>query len=128
MQKWEFPCFKVIGATRPKEGSPMSSILPRVRHSVKDNLLKQLRRIRDGRTRIRYLIIINLLNGRGAYQTADVLRVHNTTVYQVAKRFRENGDWGLWDANAISPCCTRLSARGHRSMAGAGRPGPEKCW
>ena len=76
----------------------MCSILPRVRYSVKDNLCKQLRRLRDGRTRIRYLIIINLLNGRGAYETAKVLGVHNTTVYQVAKRFREYGDWGLWDA------------------------------
>jgi len=76
----------------------MSSILPRVRFSVKEKLCKQLRRIRDARTRVRYLIIINLLNDRGAYRTAEVLGVHNTTVYQVAKRFRACGEWGLWDA------------------------------
>jgi hypothetical protein len=40
--------------------------------------------------RIRYLIVINLLNGRSAYQTAEVLRVHNTTVYRVARRFRDH--------------------------------------
>jgi transposase len=48
--------------------------------------------------RIRYLIVINLLNGRPAYQTAEVLGVHNTTVYRVAGRFRAHGEWGLWDA------------------------------
>jgi hypothetical protein len=41
------------------------------------------------------LIIVNLLNGRSAYQTADVLGIHNTTVYRVGKRFREQGEWGL---------------------------------
>ena len=75
----------------------MSSIVPPVRFSVKQKLLRHLRQCRDGRTKLRYLIIINLLNGRGAYQTAEVLGVHNTTVYQVAKRFREGGEWGLLD-------------------------------
>jgi transposase len=42
--------------------------------------------------------MINLLNGRSAYETADVLGIHNTTVYRVAKRFREQGEWGLYDA------------------------------
>lgn len=31
------------------------------------------------------------------YETADVLGIHNTTVYQVAKRFRQRGEWGLLD-------------------------------
>ena len=75
----------------------MSSIVPAVRFSVKQKLLRHLRQCSDGRTKLRYLIIINLLNGRGAYQTAEVLGVHNTTVYQVAKRFRERGEWGLLD-------------------------------
>jgi transposase len=44
------------------------------------------------------LIVINLLNGRTARQTAAVLSVHNNTVYRVAQRFRELGEWGLWDA------------------------------
>lgn len=75
----------------------MCSILPRVRVSVKNKLCKHLQQERDARTRVRYLIIINLISGRGAYQTAEVLGVHNTTVYQVAKRFREHGESGLLD-------------------------------
>ncbi len=76
----------------------MPSILPAVGFSVKEKLCKQLRRCRQAGVRIRYLIIINLLNGRSAYQTAEVLGVHNTTVYRVAGRFRDHGEWGLWDA------------------------------
>jgi transposase len=75
----------------------MSTIVLNVRFSVKQRLLKQLRQCRNAGLRVRYLIIINLLNGRGAYQTASVLGVHNTTVYRVAKRFREHGEWGLLD-------------------------------
>lgn len=75
----------------------MSMIVPKVRYSVKQRLLKQLQRCRDAGLRTRYLIIINLLNGRRAYATAEVLGVHNTTVYRVAKRFRERGEWGLID-------------------------------
>ena len=59
----------------------MSSILPGVRFSVKEKLCKQLRRCRLAAVRIRYLIVFNLLNRRPAYQTAEVLGVHNTTVY-----------------------------------------------
>ena len=76
----------------------MKSILAGVRCTVKDKLCKQLRRCRDAEVRVRYLIIISLLNGRGAYETAENLGVHNTTVYRVAKRFRERAEWGLWDA------------------------------
>jgi transposase len=74
------------------------SILPQVSFFVKERLNKSLRRCRDAGVRSRYLIVINLLNGRGAYQTAEVLGVHNTTVYRVAARFRRYGDVGLWDA------------------------------
>ena len=66
----------------------MSVILPPVRYSVKEKLLKHLRRCRNAGLRLRYLIIINLLNGRGAYTAAEVLGVHNTTVYRVIGRFR----------------------------------------
>jgi transposase len=76
----------------------MPSILPPVRRSVKDRLVKQLRRCRVPALRTRYLIVINLLNQRSAYQTAEALGVHNTTVYRVAARFRAHGEWGLWDA------------------------------
>lgn len=76
----------------------MTSILGRVRFSVKEKLGKQLRRIRNAGVRLHYLIIINLLNGRSARATAAVLGMHNTTVYRVAKRFKRDGEWGLWDA------------------------------
>jgi transposase len=76
----------------------MIAILADVRFSVKEKLCLRLRRCRQAGVRIRYLIVINLLNGRSAYQTAEVLGVHNTTVYRVAHRFRAHGDWSLWDA------------------------------
>jgi len=76
----------------------MSAILGGICFPVKGKLCKHLRRCRHAGVRIRYLIVINLLNGRPAYRTAEALGVHNTTVYRVAKRFRERGEWGLWDA------------------------------
>ena len=42
-----------LGATRPKEGIPMSAILPGLRFSVKDKLCKQLRRCRLAAVRLR---------------------------------------------------------------------------
>jgi transposase len=75
----------------------MTSIIPPVPWSVKQRLHKELRRCRDANVRCRFLIIINLLNGRGAYQTAQVLGVHNTTVYRLAKRYRQHGENALWD-------------------------------
>jgi transposase len=47
--------------------------------------------------RVRYLIIFNLWNGRDARLIETILGVHNTTVYRVAKRFRELGEASLWD-------------------------------
>jgi transposase len=75
----------------------MNPILAGVRFSVKEKLCRQLRRCRDAGVRVRYLIIINLLNDRSAYRTAEVLGVHNTTVYRVARGFRAHGEWSLWD-------------------------------
>jgi transposase len=75
----------------------MSPIVPPVRLAVKLRLLKTLRCCHEVGLRLRYLIVINLLSGRGAYATAAALGVHNTTVYRVARRFRERGEWGLLD-------------------------------
>src|SRR5262245_27733894 len=75
----------------------MPAILLKVRFAVKERLLRNLRRCRQAGLRLRYLIIINLLNGRGGYEPAAVLGVHNSTVYRVAQRFREQGEWGLLD-------------------------------
>jgi transposase len=76
----------------------MASILPKVRLSVKEGLCQRLRRCRQAGVRIRYLIVLNLLAGRSARHTAEALGVHNTTVYRVARRFRRDGEWALWDA------------------------------
>jgi transposase len=76
----------------------MPSILAGVRFAVKEKLCKQLRRCGSAGVRVRYLIVINLLSGRSAYRTAEVLGVHNTTAYRVARRFRAHGAWSLWDA------------------------------
>src|SRR5262245_827644 len=102
MKKWEFPNCKGSRGDAPQGGIPMSMIVPKVRYAVKQRLLKQLRQCRDAALRVRYLIIINLLNGRSAYATADVLGVHNTTVYRVAKRFCDRGEWGLMDGREDS--------------------------
>ncbi len=75
----------------------MGCIFPRLRFSVKQRLLKQLRQCRQAGPRLRYLIIINLDNGRSARQTAAVLGVHVTTIYRVAQRYRDQGEWGLLD-------------------------------
>jgi transposase len=75
----------------------MSLILAGVRFSVKEKLCRSLRRCQNAGVRLRYLMVINLLNGRSAYETAEVLKVHNTTVYRVVRRFQAKGEWGLWD-------------------------------
>jgi transposase len=75
----------------------MATIVPVVKWSVKQKMRQRFRHCRSAGVRIRYLIIFNLLQGRGAYETADLLQVHNTTVYRVARRFRERGEVSLWD-------------------------------
>jgi transposase len=78
----------------------MPSIVLKVRYAVKQRLLQHLRRSRNAGVRQRYLIVINVLNGRSARATAEVLQVHNTTVYRVLARFRAYGEAGLADARA----------------------------
>lgn len=75
----------------------MSVIVPKLGFFVKQRLLKALRGCRSAALRVRSLIVLNLSHGRGAYETAAVLGVHNTTVYRAARRFRERGEWGLLD-------------------------------
>jgi transposase len=75
----------------------MSTIVPKVRFASKQKLLKHLRCTTEARTRLRYLIVINLLNGRSPTHTAESLGVARSTIYTVAQRFREKGEWGLLD-------------------------------
>src|SRR5262245_13757175 len=116
----------------------MPAILLKVRFAVKERLLRNLRRCRQAGLSLRSLIIIHLLNGRGCYQTAAVLGVHNATVYRLAQRFREQGEGACstagrttappsWTSATWTPC-TGSSAPAPNSTAGDGRPGPGNCW
>jgi len=78
----------------------MAPIVLSVRYAVKQRLLKSLRRCRQADVRLRYLMVINVLNGRSARQTAAALHVHNTTVYRALARFRAYGEAGLADGRA----------------------------
>src|SRR5580693_2915991 len=84
-------------AHKAQGGIPMAAIVPQLKWSVKEKMKKHFRQCQSAGVRIRYLIILNLLHGRGAYETADRLGVHNTTVYRVARRFRKRGEISLWD-------------------------------
>jgi transposase len=75
----------------------MEGIVPALRWSVKERLLRNLRKCRNAQLRTRYLIVVNLMHGRGAKDTATVLSVSRSTVYRVAERFREEGEVGLVD-------------------------------
>jgi len=75
----------------------MCGIVPKVSWSVKQKMRKRFQKCRIAAVRVRYLIIFNLWNGRGARLIETILAVHNTTVYRLAKRFREHGEACLWD-------------------------------
>jgi transposase len=75
----------------------MDGILPKAAFAVKHKVNRHMRECRDAGLKGRYLIIVNLLNGRSPTQTAEVLNVARSTVYRVAERFRELGEFGLLD-------------------------------
>jgi len=75
----------------------MVLILPKPSFFVKERFRKRFRQCRQALVRVRYLIIMNVWNGRSAREIERVLKVHNTTVYRVVKRFREHGEASLWD-------------------------------
>jgi transposase len=75
----------------------MALILPQPGFAVKQRFLKRFRKCRQAGVRVRYLIILNVWNGRGARAIAKVLNVHNTTVYRVVRRFEAHGEAALWD-------------------------------
>jgi len=75
----------------------MAGIVPELRHSGKERLCRNLGRCTNARLRIRYLIIVNLLNGHSVAKVVCTLLVGRSTVYEVAKRFCERGEVGLID-------------------------------
>jgi transposase len=78
----------------------MKPIVLNVRFAVKERLRKGLRRCRGAGDKTRYLVIVNLLNGRSVAEVVKVLRLHNTTAYRVIKRFQAYGEAGLQDGRA----------------------------
>lgn len=78
----------------------MKKIVLQVSFRVKRRLSKGLRRARDAGTKLRYLMILNVIHGLSARQTATVLKVHHTTVGRVVEKFRRYGEAGLCDARA----------------------------
>lgn len=75
----------------------MKCIVLKVRLSVKERLRKNLPKVRDAGTKVRYLMIFNVLAGRSCHETAKVLKVYPTTVGRVVKRFHDYGEAGLQD-------------------------------
>jgi transposase len=78
----------------------MNKIVLKVRFSVKERLYKSLGKCRNAATKLRYLMIVNVISGRSTRQTAEVLKVHHTTVGRVVQRFRRYGEAGLQDGRA----------------------------
>ncbi len=75
----------------------MSDIVPRFSWLVKEKMRRRFRRCHNASVRLRYLIVFNLWHGRKVRVVESILDVHNTTIYRVAKRFRECGEASLWD-------------------------------
>lgn len=75
----------------------MQRIVLQVRWSVKERLRKNLPTVRDAGTKVRYLMIFNVLQGKSCPETARLLQMHHTTVGRVVKRFEAYGEAGLQD-------------------------------
>ena len=75
----------------------MDGILPKVSGAFKRRFAKRMRQCKDAGCARRYLILVNLLNGRSATEVAQVVGADRKTVYRVAQRFREDGEAGLLD-------------------------------
>jgi transposase len=78
----------------------MEGILPELWRRDKERLSKELRRCREAGRKFRLLVIANLVNGRSPTVIAATLQMDRSTVYRVAKRFRELGLPGLCDGRS----------------------------
>lgn len=74
----------------------MDGIIPELRFAGKQKLVRRMRECRDAGLKTRYLIVVNLFR-RPPTQTAAALHIARSTVYRVAARFRQYGEWGLLD-------------------------------
>ena len=74
----------------------MDGIIPELRFAHKQKLIRRMRKYRDAGLKTRYLVIVNLFK-RTPTQTAAALHIARSTVYRVAARFCQFGEWGLLD-------------------------------
>lgn len=74
----------------------MDGIIPELRLADKQKLIRRMRKCRDAGLKTRYLVTVNLFR-RSVTQTAAALHIARSTVYRVAERFRQFGEWGLLD-------------------------------
>jgi hypothetical protein len=82
----------------------MDGIVICLGRSAKRRIARKLREIDDAGLATRYLIVLNLDEGRSPTEIARILHVSRTTVYRVAWRFRECGEAGLIDRREDSRC------------------------
>lgn len=75
----------------------MEAIVTGLDRRRKRCLRKKAQRCKDARLRMRYLIVLNVAEGQTPTEVARTLHVARSTVYEVARRFREQGEAGLVD-------------------------------
>jgi transposase len=83
----------------------MEGIVPKLSWSANDRLVRQLKRCAEAKRKTRYLIILNLVEGKSVTETVAALKVGRSTVYDVARRFRERGEAGLIDGREENGEC-----------------------
>ena len=67
----------------------MGGIIPQISRTDKRKLEKRCHNPKDGAVRTRYLIILNLLEGRSPTDTVEAFQVNRSTVCRVAAQFCE---------------------------------------
>ncbi|HIQ22987.1 MAG TPA: helix-turn-helix domain-containing protein, partial [Planctomycetes bacterium] len=70
-------------------GIPMDGTIPGIPRKERRRMAKRCTKCKDARLKTRYLITLNLAEGRSVADTARALKVNRSTVYRVAARFRE---------------------------------------
>ena len=86
----------------------MDGIIPELSRADKRRLEKRCRKLKDGDQKSRYLIVLNLVEGRSVSDTAKALKVSRSTVYRVAARFREECEDGL--GHRLSPAAVAMQS------------------
>jgi transposase len=96
-KKWELPVSPVLRTRGSQEGVPMEGIVVCLGRSGNRRFKKKARESKDPKLAKRYLIVVNLDEGRTVADTARALGVAESTVRRVRKRYLECGEAGLVD-------------------------------